>query len=218
MAGPARGAQNASIAGPRERAMSALIMHSRFHLIVFYVVVFACFAPEWLGTFFQRVEQGAVKRDRGSHAWLFAAMGAGVFSAFFLVNANFPGTTLTWNQPLQFWIGIGLMLAGLAFRWYAIHVLGKFFTRTVATRAGQYVVQNGPYRWIRHPSYSGALLMFLGMGIAMTNWAALLAIMVGAGIGYAYRVQVEERALCEDLGQPYRDYMQRTRRFIPHVW
>lgn len=198
--------------------MSALIMHSRFHLIVFYVVVFVCFAPEWLGTFFQRVEQGAVKRDRGSHAWLFAAMGAGVFAAFFLVNANFPGTTLTWNQPLQFWIGIGLMLAGLAFRWYAIHVLGKFFTRTVATRAGQYVVQNGPYRWIRHPSYSGALLMFLGMGIAMTNWAALLAIMVGAGIGYAYRVQVEERALCEDLGQPYRDYMQRTRRFIPHVW
>jgi len=198
--------------------MQSLIAQSHFHLVVFYVALFVCFAPEWLGTFFQKVEKGAVKRDRGSHAWLFIAMGVGVFAAFFLVNANFPGTTLTWDQPLQFWIGIALMLAGLAFRWYAIRVLGKFFTRTVATRAGQYVVENGPYRLIRHPSYSGALLMFLGMGVAMTNWAALLAIMVGAGVGYAWRVHVEEQALCADLGQPYRDYMLRTKRFVPHVW
>lgn len=198
--------------------MQPLITHSSFYLIVFYVAIFVCFAPEWLGTFFQRVESGAVKRDRGSHAWLFIAMGIGVAAAFFLVNANFPGTTWTWNQPLQFWIGIALMLAGLAFRWYAIRVLGKFFTRSVATRAGQYVVENGPYRWVRHPSYSGALLMFFGMGLAMTNWAALLAIMVGAAVGYAWRVRVEEQALCTDLGQPYRDYMLRTKRFIPHVW
>lgn len=198
--------------------MPALITHSYFHLTVFYIAVFVCFAPEWVGTFFQTVEKGAVKRDRGSHVWLFVAMGAGVVAAIFLVNTNFPGTALTWNQPLQFWIGIALMFAGLALRWYAIRVLGRFFTRSVATRAGQYVVQNGPYRWVRHPSYSGALLMFLGMGIAMTNWAALLAIMAGAAIGYAWRVRVEERALCTDLGQPYREYMLRTKRFVPFVW
>lgn len=198
--------------------MQPLIAHSMFHLAVFYVAIFVCFAPEWFGTFFQRVESGAVKRDRGSHAWLFVAMSGGVFAAFFLANADFPGTTLAWNQSLQFWVGIAMMLAGLAFRWYAIQVLGKFFTRTVATRAGQYVVENGPYRLIRHPSYSGALLMFLGMGIAMTNWAALLAIMAGAGVGYAYRVHIEEQALCAGLGQSYRDYMLRTKRFIPHVW
>lgn len=198
--------------------MQALIVQSHFHLIVFYIAIVVCFAPEWAGTFFQTVEKGAVKRDRGSHVWLFVAIGIGVAAAIFLVNANFPGTTLTWHQPLQFWIGIALMLCGLAFRWYAIRALGRFFTRTVATREGQYVVDTGPYRLIRHPSYSGALLMFLGMGIAMTNWAALLAIMAGAGIGYAYRVRVEERALCADLGQPYRDYMRRTRRFVPFVW
>jgi protein-S-isoprenylcysteine O-methyltransferase Ste14 len=198
--------------------MSALIVSSRFHLIVFYVAIFVCFAPEWLGTFLQRVERGAVKRDRGSHAWLLIAMGAGMFAAFFLVNAHFPGTTLTRNQPLQFWIGIAVMMAGLALRWYAIRLLGKFFTRTVATREGQYVVERGPYRLIRHPSYSGTLLMFLGMGIAMTNWAALLAIMAGAAIGYGYRVRVEEQALCADIGQPYRDYMLRTKRFVPFVW
>lgn len=198
--------------------MTALIAHSAFHRVVFYVAVFACFAPEWVGTFFQRVEKGAQVRDRGSHVWIFVAICAGVFIAIFLFNANLPGTTLARGQRLQFWIGIALMLAGLAFRWYAIRSLGRFFTRTVATRAGQYVVDTGPYRLIRHPSYSGALLMFLGMGIAMTNWAALLAVVAGAAIGYAYRVRVEERALCADLGRPYRDYMQRTRRFIPFVW
>jgi len=164
------------------------------------------------------VEKGAVRRDRGSHAWLLVAMGAGVFAAFFIVNANFPGTTLASYQRLQFWIGIVVMLCGLAFRWYAIKSLGRFFTRTVATRQWQYVVDTGPYRLIRHPSYSGSLLMFLGTGIAMTNWAALLAIMAGTVIGYGYRVRIEERALCADLGQPYRDYMLRTKRFIPHVW
>jgi protein-S-isoprenylcysteine O-methyltransferase Ste14 len=199
-------------------AMHALIVQSQFHRIVFYVACFVCFAPEFAGTFFQTVEKGAVRRDRGSHAWLFVAMTAGVFAAIFIVNANPPGTTLTSHQGLQFWIGIAVMLCGLAFRWYSIKVLGRFFTRSVATREGQYVVETGPYRLIRHPSYSGALLMFLGMGIAMTNWASLLVIMAGAGIGYAWRVHIEEQALCAGLGQQYRDYMQRTRRFVPYLW
>jgi protein-S-isoprenylcysteine O-methyltransferase Ste14 len=201
----------------REIAMPALIAHSHFHLAVFYAALFACFAPEWIGTFFQRVEKGARVRDRGSHVWIVMAVGMGVVAGIILVNANSPGTTLQRGQRLQFWIGIAVMLSGLAFRWYAIKSLGRFFTRTVATRAGQYVVDSGPYRLIRHPSYTGGLLMFLGAGIAMTNWAALLAIMAGAALGYGYRVHVEERALCADLGQPYRDYMLRTKRFIPHV-
>lgn len=198
--------------------MQALIAQSPWHLYVLYAALFVCFAPEWVGSLFQRPEHGAVRRDRGSHALLLVASAAGVVAGFFLVNADFPGTTLTRAQPLVFWIGIALMLVGLAFRWYAIKVLGRFFTRDVATRPGQTVVEAGPYRLIRHPSYSGALLMFLGMGLAMTNWAALLAIMIGTGIGYAYRVHIEEQALCADLGQPYRDYMRRTKRFVPHVW
>lgn len=201
-----------------EPTVQALIVQSHYHLIVFYAALFVCFAPEWAGSFFQRPEPGAEKRDRGSHFLLLVACAVGVVAAFFLVNADFPGTTLGWHQPLPFWIGIALMLCGLAFRWYSIKVLGRFFTRDVATRPGQTVVETGPYRWIRHPSYSGALLMFLGTGLAMTNWASLLAVMLGVALGYGYRVRVEERALCADPGQPYRDYMQHTRRFIPHVW
>lgn len=197
--------------------MQALIARSPFHLIVFYIAIFVCFAPEWYGSFMRKAEPGAIIRDRGSHLWLFVAICVGIFIAFGFVFGLATEATIAWRQPLVFWIGITVMLAGLAFRWYAIRSLGKFFTRSVATRAGQYVVEAGPYRLIRHPSYSGALLMFLGMGIAMTNWAALLAIMAGAAIGYGYRVHVEEQALCADLGEPYRDYMRRTRRFVPYL-
>ena len=140
-----------------------------------------------------------------------------MFAAFYFVNA-LRSATINWHQHLLFWMGIALMLAGLAFRWYAIRALGKFFTRDVSTRSGQTVVDSGPYRLIRHPSYSGSLLMFLGTGLAMTNWASLLALLLGAGIGFAYRVRVEEQVLCAELGEPYRAYMQRTRRFIPFLW
>lgn len=185
--------------------------------MAWYAALIICFAPEWIGTFFQRPEQGAVRRDRGSHVLLFLCITAGIFAAIFCLNA-LPAATLTWHQPLLFWIGIALMFVGLVFRWYAIRVLGKFFTRDVATRPGQYVVESGPYRWIRHPSYSGSLIMFLGTGLAMTNWVSLLAILIGGLLGFSYRVHVEEQALCADLGAPYRDYMRRTQRFIPYVW
>lgn len=197
--------------------MHPLIVHSSFHAIVLYVAMTICFAPEWIGSFIQRPEKGATRRDRGSHLVLFVSIVLGFTAAFTLVN-SYPAGTLGWNQPLQFWVGIALMLSGFGFRWYAIRVLGRFFTRDVATRPGQYVVDTGPYRWIRHPSYSGTLVMLLGTGLAMTNWASLLALLLGAVVGHAYRVRVEEQALCRDLGDAYREYVQRTRRFIPFVW
>lgn len=198
--------------------MTALIVHSPPHLAVFCAAIVLCFAPEWYGSLFRRAEKGATNRDRGSHLWLLGTIGAGIFAAIFLLNANLPGTTIAWHQPLVFWLGIALMLAGQAFRWHAIRVLGRFFTFNVATRAGQYVVDTGPYRLIRHPAYAGSLLAFFGLGLAMTNWASLAALMLGIGAGYVLRVRVEERALCADLGQPYRDYMRRTRRFVPYVF
>lgn len=197
--------------------MQALIVQSHFYLIVLYVVMTMCFAPEWVGTFFQNPEKGAVRRDRGSYAAVLISLSVGIsvaFSCAFGVAA----TTIAWHQPLQFWVGVALMLAGTAFRWYAIRVLGKFFTRSVATRPGQYVVDTGPYRLIRHPSYSGSLLTLLGMGLAMTNWLSVAGVVLCGLIGYGYRVHVEERALCADLGESYRAYRQRTWRFVPFVW
>ena len=110
------------------------------------------------------------------------------------------------------------MLAGVAFRWYSIRILGKYFTRQVAIQPGQTVVENGPYRLIRHPSYSGALITIFGLGLAFTNWLSLIVVMVIAFIGYSYRVWVEEKTLVNALGEPYRQYMKRTKHFIPFLY
>jgi protein-S-isoprenylcysteine O-methyltransferase Ste14 len=80
------------------------------------------------------------------------------------------------------------------------------------------VVQNGPYKFIRHPAYSGTLLTMLGIGLAMTNWASLVAILVCIFPSFFYRVLVEERALRTSLGQPYVEYMRHTKRFVPFVF
>jgi protein-S-isoprenylcysteine O-methyltransferase Ste14 len=93
--------------------------------------------------------------------------------------------------------------------------LGRFFTYDVAIHAGQTVIEAGPYRYIRHPSYTGGLVTLAGIGLALGNWAALLALLACAGTGYAYRMYVEEAALVAALGEPYKAYMLRTTRLLP---
>jgi protein-S-isoprenylcysteine O-methyltransferase Ste14 len=147
---------------------------------------------------------------------LLTAMAIGLVLAFWLPSLV-PQATITWHRRPLFFVGTALMLLGVALRWYAIRVLGRYFTRNVAVRPGQEVVQAGPYRFIRHPAYSGSLLSYLGIGLALTNWASIIAIMFCTLLGYGYRVRVEEQVLCQALGQPYREYMRHTRRLIPFV-
>jgi protein-S-isoprenylcysteine O-methyltransferase Ste14 len=94
---------------------------------------------------------------------LLVGLYAGVLLNFALPGL-FPGATITWNRAVLFFIGLTLMVLGIILRQYAIRVLGRYFTREVVTRAGQPVVQNGPYKFIRHPAYTGTLLTMLGIG------------------------------------------------------
>jgi protein-S-isoprenylcysteine O-methyltransferase Ste14 len=101
---------------------------------------------------------------------------------------------------------------------YAIKVLGRSFTTSVAVAPEQTVIETGPYRLIRHPSYTGILTTLLGLGLSLTsNWLSLIIIMGCALIGFSYRIRVEEHILQEYLGQRYQDYMRRTKRLIPFV-
>jgi len=110
------------------------------------------------------------------------------------------------------------MLAGMALRFYAMSVLGRFFTYYVATHSKQTVVEVGPYRYIRHPSYTGALMILAGLGLSLGNWAGLVALLVCIGIAYAYRISVEESVLAAALGEPYQQYMRRTQRLVPFLF
>ena len=174
--------------------------------------------PELLGTFFQRAaRRNGTRHDRGSYAVLIGVLWIGLLLGFGIAAFLPWAAILVLRRPL-FWLGIAGILVGVALRWYAIRVLGRFFTRDVATQMGQRVVQDGPYRFIRHPAYSGTLLTLLGIGLTLGNWLALLVVLIGGVIGHLYRVHVEEQALVAVLGAPYRAYMRRTCRFIPFVW
>ena len=172
---------------------------------------------ETFGLLTKRSGDRSKGRDRGSAWALVFLLWFGIGLAFTL-SFDFPQGTIVYQRTLVFFVGIALMLGGLAFRFYAMRVLGRFFTYNVAVHAGQTVVEAGPYRYIRHPSYTGALITLVGVGLALGNWASLLAILVCTGIAYAYRISVEESALVAALGEPYKQYMRRTRRLVPFLF
>jgi protein-S-isoprenylcysteine O-methyltransferase len=128
-----------------------------------------------------------------------------------------PAAAIPWQQTSLFAIGVILILFGVVLRWYAIRTLGGYFTRDVAVSPDQQIVQVGPYRMVRHPAYTGTFLTMLGVGLAVTNWASLVALLACVLVGHLHRVSVEEHALIQSIGQPYVEYMRRTKRFIPRV-
>jgi protein-S-isoprenylcysteine O-methyltransferase Ste14 len=97
-------------------------------------------------------------------------------------------------------------------------MLGSSFTGAVIVRSDQGVVERGAYRYVRHPSYTAGMALFAGIGIALGNWVSLAVLVGMVAIVYAYRVRIEERALATVIGQPYLEYMTRTKRFVPFLF
>lgn len=115
-------------------------------------------------------------------------------------------------------VGLTLMCAGIALRQWAVALLGPFFTVDVRVHPGQTVVDRGPYRWVRHPSYTGLIAIFVGLGLALDNWAALVVLAVVPTIGLLVRIRFEERVLLDGLGEQYRRFAAGRRRLFPGVW
>lgn len=111
-----------------------------------------------------------------------------------------------------------LVVAGVALRFWSIVSLGPLFKCVIEVAPSQPVVERGPYRLLRHPSYSGSILSGIGFGLALGNWLFLALIAVPAAIGFGHRIRVEEEALLELIGEPYRSYMDRTKRLVPFVF
>jgi len=116
-----------------------------------------------------------------------------------------------------FYIGIGLMIAGILLRQWSIAVLGRYFSRTVGVQEGQVVVDRGPYRLVRHPAYTGSLLAIVGLGFVLQSWGAVLVLIAFFGVAFGYRIHVEEGVLTSKLGDEYVAYTKRTKRLIPYV-
>ena len=165
---------------------------------------------------FKRSGKTTQSRDRGTLGLLWGVIGASIFLAMFIANAA-PRYAYAFSGA-AYVFGLLLFVAGIALRWWAIVHLGRFFTVNVAIAEDHRVVSDGPYRFVRHPSYAGALLAFLGLGLLVHNWLAALVLLVPIMGMFLWRMDIEERALSAALGEAYSGYMARTKRLIPFVY
>ena len=175
------------------------------------------FMSEWALIIFKRAKSGAgASKDRGSFGVLFVVIWISVAIAY---EIEFAVPQTGWSP--RAWIGdlgVAVLIGGGALRWYSIIFLGRFFTVNVAIAADHRLIDTGPYRRVRHPSYTGALLTFLGLGICMQHWASLVILMTGTTAAFLYRMRVEEAALTGAFGERYRLYMQHTARLLPGLY
>ena len=156
------------------------------------------------------------RRDRGTLHVLVVVIGASIALA-----AGFDALgAARFARPLQaplWWLGIALMLAGMPLRWWSIRVLARHFTVDVAIREDHELVRRGPYRLLRHPSYTGLLATFTGFALCLGNWLSL-ATLLPVSLALAWRIQVEERALSAAFPEAYRAYARTTKRLVPFLW
>jgi protein-S-isoprenylcysteine O-methyltransferase Ste14 len=117
-----------------------------------------------------------------------------------------------------FTLGTVIGWLGLLLRWWSFASLGKYFTVTVRTSEDQPVVEHGPYRVLRHPSYTGLLLTFAGGGLIVDNWASAAGAVAVLLIALIFRLRIEEHALNEALGGRYQRFAANRARLIPYVW
>lgn len=121
-------------------------------------------------------------------------------------------------SPLTAYIGLSVIVAGMILRIISIITLGRFFTVDLAIHSDQHVVQKGLYKFIRHPSYTGSLISFVGLGMSFNNWASLVVISVPVILSFIYRINVEENLMFRQFGREYDEYRKKTRRLIPFVY
>jgi protein-S-isoprenylcysteine O-methyltransferase Ste14 len=151
-----------------------------------------------------------VRRDRGSYM-LIAVVGAAAVIAG--MGLRFWGTGVA-AGALQY-VGLVLALAGFILREWAVIRLGRFFSRTVEIEAGHRLVTDGPYRWFRHPAYTGMLLVDAGLVLALGTWLGALIALGLVLVATLYRIRIEEKVLLDAFGEEYRNFMCHTWRLIP---
>ncbi|PWI56798.1 hypothetical protein BM613_11925 [Sulfoacidibacillus thermotolerans] len=179
------------------------------------IVLLFWLALEVITNLTNRVRAAAIQ-DAGT----FRSVWVSVAVAFLLADVT-EGLTRNLSPKFPSWVGfIGLLLLvfGIGFRHYAIRVLGRFFTARVMIQKNHTLVQEGPYRLLRHPTYTGAWIAFIGVGLTTRNLFAALIFTFIPLIGLLRRIHVEERVLHEAFGESYKEYAKHTWRLFPFLY
>ncbi|WP_230689171.1 methyltransferase family protein [Catellatospora paridis] len=184
----------------------------------FFVSVGALSAGELLRTLLQagRGRRGAQLVDLRAEA-VFRVMFVGAILLLPTGRAVAPAAVIGGGVWI-FALGLVIGWLGLLLRWWSFVSLGEYFTVVVKTSDDQPVVDRGPYRVLRHPSYTGLLLAFTGFGLMLGNWVSAVGSFVLLLIALIYRLRIEECALSAALGDRYRQFAACRARLVPYVW
>jgi protein-S-isoprenylcysteine O-methyltransferase len=149
-------------------------------------------------------------QDRSSFLGIQAA---GIISLAVSLACRYMNWTIT-PAAIQYF-GLLLIPVGLALREWAIIKLGRFFSRTVEIEPGHRLIKDGPYYWIRHPAYTGMVLVDLGIALALGTWVGAIITLILILSATLYRIKIEEKVMIAAFGEEYRDYMKQTWMLFP---
>ena len=162
-------------------------------------------------------EVEAIQEERGDRSFWWITLG--MIAVFYLSPLEY--LYLAAWLPRTAWtklVGLGLAAAGsLLFVW-ARRTLGASYSGHVSVEREQELVQSGPYRWLRHPAYTGYLSMALGISLGYSSLSGLVSVLVLLLPSLVYRINVEEKMLSEHFGEVHRQYASRVKRLIPGIW
>ncbi len=170
----------------------------------------------WLAAAFRNKR---IARRENAGSWILHMLPLAI-AAKLLMGESTPWPFLQWEvlpyRPAFYWIGLALTFAGLAFTVWARFRLGTNWSGSVQVKTEHALVKTGPYRWVRHPIYTGLLAAFLGTAIALDQWRGLVAFVIVL-LGLLYKLHLEERWMIETFGDAYRDYRKHSKALIPGI-
>jgi len=184
--------------------------------LLFLIILILWILSEIVGTaIIPRIRRGGAVIEKSNRVSNLLVLMTIIFS---IGLANYFATkNIAMLPSWSFYPGIILMISGIILRQWSMALLGKFFSGTIGTQKGQVVVKKGPYKYIRHPSYTGALLIFIGLGLAFQSWGAVFILILLFSVAYGYRMHVEEKTLISELGEEYIEYKKSTKKLIPYI-
>jgi protein-S-isoprenylcysteine O-methyltransferase Ste14 len=183
---------------------------------VIFSVSMVWLASEILLALLQRAKRTDIRRDESSQKilWIVITISGSVGIFFGVQRFGHFGA-----HSAAFQIAGGVLIVfGIVLRWIAILTLRRQFTVDVAITEHHQLVKWGVYQYIRHPSYAGLLLAFLGLGLSFASYVSIAVIVIPIVVAFHYRIRIEERVLIDHFGSEYENYCASTKRLIPFVY